>query len=69
MCYGKDDNVHVVCHYPFSVAAMLGEQKRSKTSFRIAAISQGSRRSISLRCNIYTGFPSRKSAMEGDDGG
>lgn len=53
----------------FSVTDRLGAQKRSKISLRSSAISQGSRRSMSLRCNMYKGLPSRNRAMDGDEGG
>ena len=57
------------CTYPFPVKETLGVQKRSKASRRTCAISQGSRRSMSLRCNMYKGLPSRNKAMDGDEGG
>ena len=46
-----------------------GAQKRSKASVNSFAMSAGSRRSMSLRWIMYTGLPSWKRAMEGEDGG
>ena len=44
-------------------------QNRSNASVRSWATSVGSRRSISLRCSMYTGLPFWNKAIDGDDGG
>ena len=67
--FGVHQERDVVVGYSFSVTDRLGAQKRSNTSLRSSAISEGSRRSMSLRCSIYKGLPSQNRAMDGDEGG
>ncbi len=55
--------------FPADALEAAGTQKRSKALVKSDAISCASRPSISERSSIKTSFPSRRRAIEGDEGG
>ena len=55
--------------FELSYCRATAAQCWSKTRFNSLAISAASRCSISLRCIMWTSFPSLNNANEGDDGG